>query len=127
MSHYGKILIVDDEHLSAMVMDIFLRERGYDVRMASTAEEALRIAETFTPDLLLTDYLLGDGMTGVELAASLEPRNPELETFVLTGLPPEELEEATGHLARGRLFVKPVDLDVLHDAIVSVVHSRAQT
>jgi len=119
----ARILIVDDEHLSAMVMDIFLRERGYEVRMASSAEEALRIAETFTPDLLLTDHLLGDGLSGTELAQALEQRNASLETFVLTGLPAEDVESQTGDLRRARVFVKPVDLDVLHDAIAGVVHS----
>jgi len=119
----GKILIVDDEHLSAMVMDIFLRERGYDVRVASTAEEALRIAETFTPDLLLTDHLLGDGMSGAELAETLQPRNSAMDTFILTGLPREDVEPSVSRLERVRIFVKPVDLDILHDAIVGVVHS----
>lgn len=123
MNRSGKILIVDDEHLSAMVMDIFLRERGYDVRVASTAEEALRIAETFTPDLLLTDHLLGDGLSGTELAQTLGQRNASLETFVLTGLPPEDVEPYAKGLERLRIFVKPVDLDILHDAIVGVVHS----
>jgi DNA-binding response OmpR family regulator len=121
----GKILIVDDEHLSAMVMDIFLRERGYEVRVASTAEEALRITEGFMPDLLLTDHLLGDGMSGTELARALEQRNGSLQTFVLTGLPLEDVEPRTSGLQHARVFVKPVDLDVLHEAIRSVVHSEA--
>ena len=125
MKQGGKILIVDDEHLSAMVMDIFLRERGYEVRVASTAEEALRITETFAPDLLLTDHLLGDGMSGTELAQVLEPRNGSLQTFVLTGLPREDVEPGTSGLQHARVFVKPVDLDVLLEAIRSVVHSEA--
>ena len=123
MEARGQILIVDDEHLSAVVMEIFLRERGYEVRTAASAEEALRVAETFTPALLLTDHLLGDGMSGTELAQVLEQRNPQLETFVLTGLPPEELESDAARLERVRIFIKPVDLDVLHEAIAGVVRA----
>lgn len=124
MNEGGKILIVDDEHLSAMVMDIFLRERGYEVRVASTAEEALGIADSFTPDLLLTDHLLGEGMSGTDLARTLEQRNGALQTFVLTGLPREDVEPRTSGLRHARVFVKPVDLDVLHEAIRSVVHAH---
>lgn len=125
MGSGGKILIVDDEHLSAMVMEIFLRERGFDVRVAASAEEAIRICDGFTPDLLLTDHLLGEGLSGTELAQHLEQRCGALRTFVLTGLPREDVEPNAAGLQHARIFVKPVDLDDLHDAILQVVHSEA--
>src|SRR5690606_40001472 len=55
------ILVIDDEPAVAEATSLMLELEGFDVRIASCAQEALeRIAEC-TPDLLISDYHLRGG------------------------------------------------------------------
>ena len=51
-----KILIVDDEPDIRDVLRITLEDENYEVMEAGNGEEAMKILETKTPDLILTDY-----------------------------------------------------------------------
>jgi CheY-like chemotaxis protein len=62
-----RILLVDDDTSYRTVIAHGLRERGYVVKEASSAEEALELLGAEPCDLLLTDYRLG-GATGTWLA-----------------------------------------------------------
>lgn len=64
-----KILIVEDEFLVAKALEETLEEHGYEViPPASNAMEAVRLATTHAPDLVLMDVYLGKGTDGVEAA-----------------------------------------------------------
>ncbi len=103
-----------------MVMELFLREQGFRVGVANSGEDALEVANDLDPQILVTDHLLG-GIRGSELARRLHARSKSLRTFILTGLPPEDLNGDIEGLKDVRIFEKPVDLDVLHEAIAGVL------
>ncbi|HEY3014619.1 MAG TPA: response regulator [Nocardioides sp.] len=65
-----RILVVDDEPQLLRALGINLRARKYDVRTASTGTEALEIAATEPPDLVVLDLGLPD-MDGTEVVAGL--------------------------------------------------------
>lgn len=69
MAH--RILIVDDEAHILQVLSLKLRNCGYDVVTAVDGEEALHIAMTSPPDLVITDVQM-PYMNGLELAVSLD-------------------------------------------------------
>lgn len=70
-----KILIVEDESLVAMDMSDTLTRLGYDVLpTAQNYEEAVKILNESTPDLILMDINLGHGKTGIELAQTIRNR-----------------------------------------------------
>lgn len=52
--------------------------------VAATAEEALRALDAADCDLLVTDVVL-PGMDGIELAAKVHHRFPDLPTLVISG------------------------------------------
>lgn len=64
------ILVVDDEAQIRKFLDISLRAEGYQVLLASTAEEGLALAATQTPDLVVLDIGLPD-KEGYEVLAEL--------------------------------------------------------
>jgi two-component system, OmpR family, KDP operon response regulator KdpE len=66
----SRILIVDDEPQILRALRINLRARGYDVFTAATAAEALGVAATHPPDLVILDLGLPD-MDGVEVIQGL--------------------------------------------------------
>lgn len=109
--------MVDDEQLSAMVMQMFLEELGHTVRIASSPQEAIECASDLNPSVLVTDHLLGSGMNGIQLAERIRADHPELRTFLVSGLPRDRLQEELDAAAGIRCFTKPVDLDELAEAI----------
>ena len=64
-----KILIVEDEAITAMELEESLKNRGYDVvGAASSGPEAIRITREKWPDLILMDIRIEGKMDGIETA-----------------------------------------------------------
>ena len=53
-----KVLIVDDEPNIVAALDYLLQRSGYEVRIATNGEEALRQVEAFGPELVLLDVMM---------------------------------------------------------------------
>ncbi len=66
------ILLVEDEVIIAMTEKMELEKQGYEVTIAHSGKEAVKIAKT-TPgiDLILMDIDLGRGMDGTEAAEAI--------------------------------------------------------
>lgn len=60
MSMRGRILLVDDETSIQRAVAPLLRSRGYDVEIAGTGAEALRVVADRAPDLVVLDLGLPD-------------------------------------------------------------------
>lgn len=80
----ARILVVDDEHLVADTLILILRQKGFEVRVAYSAKEALEDAHAFRPDLLLCDISM-PGRSGIELMADFGREMPQCPVLVLTG------------------------------------------
>jgi PAS domain S-box-containing protein/putative nucleotidyltransferase with HDIG domain len=72
----GRILVVEDESIVALGIQSLLERLGYEVAgRASTGQEALSLAETSRPDLVLMDVMLeSGGMDGIDAASALHER-----------------------------------------------------
>lgn len=107
------ILLVDDALAVRGLARRVLEGEGYTVLEASSAEEALALAEDprTAVDLLLTDYRLPE-MRGPELARRLTERQPDLITVYMSGYGEEALEGE--ELVPGSTFIQkpfsPVEL-----------------
>jgi signal transduction histidine kinase/CheY-like chemotaxis protein len=82
-----RVLVVDDETALAGLIAGWLTEQGAEVRVAETPSQALRIAEEFRPQVLLTDVRLGDpdGVEGPDLALQVEQIVPDVTIVFMTG------------------------------------------
>jgi len=74
------ILVVDDEHLIRWSLEQELRREGFQVLLAATGADALRIAKAERPDAILLDVRLPDA-DGIEILERL--RTEELEAVVI--------------------------------------------
>ena len=54
----SRVLVVDDEKVVTEVVERYLRLEGYEVSLASDGNEALRVAQGWTPDLIVLDLML---------------------------------------------------------------------
>jgi PAS domain S-box-containing protein len=85
------ILLVEDEPEVRMVTSVVLERHGYQVLEAGDGIEALRIWERHAGsiDLLLTDIVMPEGISGQELAGRLRERRPKLPVIFTSGYSPE--------------------------------------
>jgi two-component system cell cycle response regulator DivK len=79
------IMVVEDNPINGKVIRLLLTNAGYDVRLISDAEEALRVLETWQPRLILIDIQL-PGMDGLELTRLLKsnPKTCAIRIVALT-------------------------------------------
>jgi CheY-like chemotaxis protein len=80
----NRILIVDDEQLTADTLGIIFRKRGYESKVAYSVEDALDCARKFDPHLVLCDITM-PGRDGIELMSTLGRERPHCQVIVLTG------------------------------------------
>ncbi|OLC46087.1 MAG: hypothetical protein AUH43_14675 [Acidobacteria bacterium 13_1_40CM_65_14] len=86
------LLVVEDETAVRNLVASSLRNDGYRLLLASSAEEALQIIDTHDGaiDLLLTDAIM-PGRSGVDLARELVARKPGLPVILMSGYPEDTL------------------------------------
>jgi two-component system response regulator AtoC len=77
------VLVVDDEENIRLFLLTMLQQKGYAVRTADSAEQALQLLEQAPADFVLTDVKM-PGMSGIELCKLLRERYPELVVVVMS-------------------------------------------
>ena len=79
------VLVVEDNPANQLLVDAMLQGRGYEVRFASSASEALTSIELMRPDLILMDISL-PGQDGLSLTRQLkaDPANASMRIVALT-------------------------------------------
>lgn len=103
----GKILVVDDEEALREALGTYLRLEGYEVDVASGAEEAMGMA-IGAYNLILLDIMM-DGISGTEMASELKrhPETSSIPIIFLTALQDEEDMVAGLNLGADDYIVKP--------------------
>ncbi len=67
-----KILIVEDDHTTAAIIQLYLYGLGYEVlEIAINAIEAIASARSLSPDVILMDINLGAGADGIKTAKAI--------------------------------------------------------
>ena len=103
------ILIVEDEPiLRSMARDI-LEECGYHILEASSGKEALDVwnRQANEIDLLLTDMVMPEGLSGVELAKHLLATRPRLKVVFTSGYTANEVNQEMLAQTRASFLSKP--------------------
>lgn len=79
-----RILVIDDDTDICLLLRRFLSKNGYDVAIAHDGTTGLATLETFTPDLVLTDFRLGD-MDGATILLKIKEKLPHVPVLIITG------------------------------------------
>ena len=90
----GHILIVEDDGDLLEVLKFVLEDEGYEVSTTERGSEALSLAASQEPSLVLLDVTLPD-IDGIEVAKQLraDPRTRHLRLAIHTGLTAERIRE----------------------------------
>lgn len=79
-----KILVIDDDKDVRLLLDRFLKRQDYIVRTASSGKEGLAMLSEDVPDLVLTDFKLGD-INGGDLLKKVKEKHASLPVIIITG------------------------------------------
>ena len=119
------LLIVDDEEGPRQSLKIVFKH-DYQVRVASSGQEALEIARAEPIDVAVLDIMMF-GMNGVELLKALKEIDPSIEVVMLTAF--ETLETARQALRNGAsdYLNKPFDIPTMRAAVARAATRRRAT
>lgn len=104
------ILLVDDEQNILTVLSSVLRQEGYTVLLAASAEESLERLHSASVDLVVTDLRL-PGKSGLELLEELTSIQPGLPVIMITAFGSIENAVQAMKLGAFNYLTKPVNTD----------------
>lgn len=121
-----KILAVDDEEDVLLMLDKRLTAKGYSVITTTNGTNAIALAKSQHPDIIILDMLLPDIHAG-EVTAILkdEEQTKDIPIIFLSGLFSKAEEAKKGHSINGQMmFAKPYDIEELQNAIEELVQEK---
>jgi len=126
MNENKKILIVDDEHDTLYILRKELTARDYSVITANNGRDAITLAKSMHPDLIILDvampYMDG-GQVAEQLQEGLSTR--DIPFIFLTALFPKRKENEQSCIVAGRMFIaKPYDIEKLLIQIEKLIIAR---
>ena len=77
-----RILVVEDEFLIRMMLSDELRDAGFEVIEASTADDALVILKTLKPHLIISDVRMPGTIDGMALLDFVRKMSPDLPFII---------------------------------------------
>ena len=116
------LLVVDDDTNTRQGLELALKEK-YDVRLAESADTALKILLETTVDAMLSDIRM-PGMDGLSLLQRALARSPQPVCILMTAY--GSIDKAVEAIKRGAAdyVTKPYNLDDLEMRLDRALHSR---
>lgn len=118
----ARLLVVDDEEVIRQVLSRMMVPKGFEVRCASSAEEALALLEKEAFDVILLDNVL-PGMTGLRALGEILARS-RAPVVMMTGHFDPEFQKDARLLGASAFVAKPLDFDVLEGEIRKLVPEK---
>jgi ActR/RegA family two-component response regulator len=105
-----RILFVDDEPNIRVTLPEILRRHGFEVAVAATVAEALKIISTEDFEVLLSDLNIGEPGDGFTVVSAMRRIQPSATTIILTGYPAFESALRAIQSQVDDYLVKPADV-----------------
>jgi CheY-like chemotaxis protein len=122
-----KVLIVDDEKDTLWMLGKRLTTGGYSVITATNGKDAIALAKSQHPDIIILDILMPE-MDGGEVVAELKehPSTRSIPVILLTAILSKAEEEKYGSVVGGNItLAKPLDAEKLLDQMKKLLGSAA--
>jgi PAS domain S-box-containing protein len=120
----GHVLIVDDEAAVAEATGMLLELEGFAVRIASCEREALEHAAHQTPDVIVSDYHLRGGETGVGVVMAVRSKLGDTIPVVFVTGDTGKSAFTKSKIENAQILSKPIRADDLVAAIRTQLGQR---
>ncbi len=115
-----KILLIEDEVITAMSLIMDLKKHGYpNSKFASTGSKALASSEKIFPDLIIADVSLSCGESGIDVAAKISGESG-IPIIITSGYEVDEIYSRMSILDKAHFLRKPVIISSLIKLIESL-------
>ncbi|HVS19087.1 MAG TPA: sigma 54-interacting transcriptional regulator, partial [Planctomycetota bacterium] len=123
----SRILLIDDELSSRLVMHNRLKDLGHDVTVAENGAKGLLEVREAPFDLVLVEYNLASGVGGPEVCRRLKqmPQATTVPVVMISRQSGSRDDMHKGFEAGCDAFVTKADLPVLDDVLHSMLHFKA--
>jgi DNA-binding response OmpR family regulator len=122
-AYSGKILLVEDDRATLLLLSTRLIKEGYSVLTAANGEEGWAVAERERPGLVISDMLL-PRMDGISLCRKIK-EHPDLaatRVILATAVFKQAMFRAEARMSGADEFVeKPFDMDVILSRVRTLV------
>ena len=113
----GRVLIVDDEAEVAQAIALLLELEGFDTAVASSGQEALDALAGGPPDVIVSDFQLRAGETGIGVVAAVRSHlSADIPAIFLTG-DTARSELTDSRIPASTVLSKPVQADELLETV----------
>lgn len=113
MDKSSKILLIEDEVITAMSLIMDLKKHGYkDSQYVSTGSKAAFSAADSMPDIIIADVSLSDGESGIDIAAEISGSTC-IPIIITSGYEVEELSSRMKVLNNAHFLRKPINIHLL--------------
>lgn len=106
------ILVVDDQKTVCYSLQRFLQSEGYNVRTATSGEEALSVINDVKPDLMIMDVRMPE-IDGIEVLRKIKESYPQIQVIMMTAFSTTEKAIQAIKLGAYDYLTKPFDNDEL--------------
>jgi len=112
-----RILLVDDDETLRSMMDVVLKQQGFDVTTAANVPEALKLISSNVYDVLLSDLHMPGAGDGLTVVSAMRHANPKAVTMILSAFPELDAASHAIMLQADQILLKPMDVMALVAAI----------
>ena len=104
-----RVLVADDERVIADTLAMILNQSGFEARAVYSGEKALELAESFQPDMLISDVIMAD-LNGIDAAIRIREMLPGIKILLFSGqaATADLLEKARTDGHEFEILAKPV-------------------
>jgi two-component system, cell cycle sensor histidine kinase and response regulator CckA len=122
------ILIVEDEAGLRELFCLTLQQLGYRVFAEGSGAKALHSWSSRLDqiDLLLTDLVMPDGVSGWKLASALQAEKPDLKAIYMSGHSDDANGLVSGTAKNVRFLAKPFSVETLAEAVRTCLDEAKQ-
>ena len=118
-----RILVADDDDTTRELFAEVLEGEGYEVKRASSGQDALAAIRSQVPDLLIVDVKM-PGLTGLEVTRTARSEHPEMPVIVITAFGSFETAVEAIHEGAFDFISKPMNLEALKETVKRALAQR---
>ncbi len=124
MTHFKKILIVDDSFNNLILLEDLLTEMDYNVTVAHDGLEAINMLKEYDPDLVLLDIMMPK-MGGFELMEKMNQAQMNVPVIIITAKNSDEERKKAFMLGAADFIAKPVIISEVLDKVKNALSDSA--
>ncbi len=119
----AKILVVEDDPDIRKILELYLGEKGFRVKMADGAPRALELLGEEPIDLILSDVRM-PGMSGLDLLRHVKEQDPEIQLVLMSAYSSVKDAVEAIQLGAADYVEKPIDFRRLERVLHTVLEKR---